>query len=44
MAKPVAKLPDYSNPATKATEEKLGPFSYERDAPPTSEFAGLELI
>ena len=44
VAKPVAKLPDYSNPATKATEEKLGPFNYERDAPPASELAGLELI
>ena len=37
VAKPVAKLPDYSNPATKATEEKLGAFNYDRDAPPPSE-------
>jgi hypothetical protein len=44
VAKPVAKLPDYSNPATKATEEKMGAFNYERDAPPPSENAGLELI
>jgi hypothetical protein len=44
VAKPVAKLPDYSNPATKATEEKLGAFNYERDAPPASETVGLELI
>ena len=44
VAKPVAKLPDYSNPATKATEEKLGSFNYEKEAPPASELAGLELI
>ena len=44
VAKPVAKLPDYSNPATKATEEKLGAFNYDRDAPPLSEYQGLELI
>ena len=44
VAKPVAKLPDYSKPATKATEEKLGAFNYEKDAPPASETAGLELI
>ena len=44
VAKPVAKLPDYSNPDTKATEEKLGAFNYERDAPPASETVGLELI
>jgi hypothetical protein len=44
VAKPVAKLPDYSNPATKATEEKLGSFNYEKEALPASELAGLELI
>ena len=44
VAKPVARLPDYSNPATKATEDKLGAFNYDRDAPPASEQVGLELI
>ena len=34
------KLPDWSNPATRAIEQKLGPFNYEHD----SEYAGLELI
>lgn len=42
VAKPVAKLPDYSNPATKATEDRLGSFNYEKEAAPSNE--GLELI
>ena len=45
VAKPVARLPDYSNPATKATEEKLGAFNYDRDgATQSNNEPHLELI
>jgi len=45
VAKPVARLPDYSNPATKATEEKLGAFNYDRDgASQSNNEPQLELI
>ncbi len=44
VAKPVANLPDYSNPATKATEEKLGPFNYDRDGAQQTNEPRIELI
>lgn len=35
IAKPVDKLPDYSNQATRATEARLGKFNYDQPASPT---------
>jgi hypothetical protein len=34
-AKQINDMPDYSNPATRATEKKLGPFVYDMAETPT---------
>ncbi len=36
IARQLNEMPDYSNPATKATEAKLGKFDYDQPSSPSS--------